>query len=641
MLERLRNTKSSAVILVGFAAIILVFVFWGANPGGGGKDDRNVVAMVDGKKIEVKEYAALYKRELDYYRQTFKDQPIKEIERKLDLKGRTIGILVNRAIAIKAAGEAGIEVSKADVQQSIQSMEAFQKNGVFDKQLYFNVLSSNRINPADFEKGVEEDMLAARLRESLVKGVTVSDDEVKDAYFKINRKVDLDFVAITPDRFKKDIKVTDDEAQQYLKENGSQFMLPAKVKAFYSYAGFKTLAAGMKITEKDIENEYHAAPKEYMTEARVRARHILIRPESRDPEKVGAATQEARKKAEEVLKELKAGGDFAALAKKYSRDPGSASQGGDLGWFEHGVMIKPFEDVVFSMKKGEISGVVETEFGFHIIKLDDKVDSVLKPLNEVKDEITEELAHEKAFVAARGVSLALTEAFRKASTEEELKKAVAEHPGVKGAMTHLFAYDDDKVSLAKNEMVKDVVFTMRQGDVSRVLETPQGIYVVKLIEKVNPRVPEYSAVASKIKSILTEKKAVDAAGAQARQFMERLKNGEAFSKVAADEKYKVQKTGYFSLIEGFIPKVGVFAGDKPELFALTKDAPVYDEVLSRDNNFYLFSLAGAKDADESGFAAMKEELSNRLLADKQEQAIGEWFEKRRAETDIQVFDDRL
>ncbi|MDP2689660.1 MAG: SurA N-terminal domain-containing protein, partial [Deltaproteobacteria bacterium] len=420
MLESIRKRKNSIVILAAFAAIILVFIFWGAGPGGNGDDDRTVVATVDGTPISSREYASLYKRELDYYRNTFKDRPADEIAQKLDLKNRALSILINRTIAIKAANEDGLSVSKDEVHAAIQSMPVFGANGVFDKKLYFDVLSSNRINPADFEKGVEEDLLAAKVRDRIVKGITVSEAEAKDAYFKVNRKVDLSYIAIGADRFKKGVEATKEEAQQFLRENGSLFMLPARVKAYYAYADYSELAKKAAVRDSEIKELYDKNSSEYMTPEKVKARHILIRPEAKGAEDLGAATQEARKKAEEVLSGLKTGGKFAELARKHSKDPGSAKQGGDLGWFERGVMIKPFEDAVFSMKKGETSGVVETEFGFHIIRLDDKSDSALKPFNEVKKQIRDRIAADKAHTSAREASLAIMNRFRDAKTENDL-----------------------------------------------------------------------------------------------------------------------------------------------------------------------------------------------------------------------------
>ncbi|MFQ5736923.1 MAG: SurA N-terminal domain-containing protein [Thermodesulfobacteriota bacterium] len=641
MLERIRNSKKSAVILGAFAIIILVFIFWGAGPSGNKGNDRTVVATVDGAPISTKEYAALYKRQLDYYRNRFKGQPVDEIVRRLDLKHRVLDTLIDRAIALEAARDKGMEVSAREVQEAIMAISVFSKDGVFDKKLYFDVLSSNRITPAEFEKGVQDDLLASRMREDIIKDVSVSEAEVKDAYMKLNRKVDLRYIVLDPGRFKDGVKVDKEEAMQFLRENGSIFMLPAEIKAFYAYAGYDTFARGVKVPEAEIKDYYEKNSNDFMTEGMVKARHILIRPVAMGGKDLGTATKEARKKAEEILSELKAGASFSKLARKYSKDPGSARQGGDLGWFQRGVMIKPFEDVVFSMKKGETSGVVETEFGFHIIRLDDRKESVQKPLAEVRDSIREKLAARAAKAEAHDASINIMNEFKAAKTEEELKKAASVHDGVKAVSTPMFTERDSGIALNDNEMVKDVVFSLRQGEVSRLLETPEGIYVIKIVERIDPHVPEYDAVAPQIKAILTERKAVEAAGEKAAQLLERIRNGEDLAEIAKKERYKVRRTGWFTLRDGVIPKIGAYAGDKPDIFSLTEEEPYYKTALNYENRYYILKLASAKEAPASGFEADKEDLTKRLLTEKQNQKINGWFEARRAKTKIQVFEERL
>lgn len=638
MLEGIRNKRNSIVILAVFAAIIIVFIFWGVGPSGD-DNDTSVVASVDGTKISAREYAALYQRQVDYYRDAFKGQPVDDMEKRLDLKHRTLNMLINRRIALDAAYEEGIKVSREDVQEAIKSIPAFGNNGVFDIQRYREVLSGNRLNPAEFEKNVEEDLIVTKMREHVISGVKVGGDEARDAYFKGFRKVDLDYIVLDGSRFRKGVEVTKEEGMKFLKENGSLFVVPARVKVFYTYADYAVLTKKADVTDAEAKDYYEKNSNDYMTPAEVKARHILIRPDPKAQDR-GAAMDTARKKADEILAELKAGADFEKLAKEYSMDPGSASQNGDLGWFERGVMITPFEDAAFSMKKGELSGVVETEFGFHIIRVDDRKDSALKPFDRVKGEIREKLAEHKGGSAARAVSLDLMNRFREAKTVEELEKDASAHPGVKSGLTPLFSEADD-VELTNNEMIRDVVFSMKQDEVSRLIETPEGIYVIKMVEKINPHVPEYDAVAGRINQALVERKALEAAGAKAKELLEKAKGGQSLKDVAAKEQFKVERTGYFSRAEGVVPKIGAFVADKPALFELTEGKPVYLEVMIHEGRFYVFSLASAEEAPEAGFAEKKDAITKGLLNQKQEEAINNWFEQRRAKARIKVFEERL
>ncbi len=640
MLDKFRNKKNSVVIIGAFAIIILVFVFWGVGPSGNRGGDQRVVATVDGKPIQVKAYAALFKRELDYYRNKMKGQSTDDIIRSLDLKHRTVDTLINRAIAVQAAKDEGLGVSVSEVQDTIKNIPVFSQDGVFNKDQYLRILKSNRITPGEFEKGVEEDLLSGKMREKIVSGVAVSEQEAKDAYYRINRKVDLDYVTVDPAAYKSGVEVTKEEGMKFLRDNGSMFMLPARIKAYYAYADFAAFSKGIKISDEEAKSYYDKNNNEFMTSEMVKARHILIRPDVTDKD-TAAAREAARKKAEGILAKVQAGGDFAKLAKENSDDPGSYKQGGDLGWFQRGVMIKPFEQAVFSMKKGEVSGLVETEFGFHIIKLEDRKDAELKPFKDVEAGIKKKLALDKGEVVAREAALAVKNSFMAAKSVDDLKKAVSEKPPVKGVLTPLFTDKDSGVAINGNEMVRDIVFTLRQDDVSRILETPEGIYVVKIVEKINPHVPEYDAVASKIKDILTEQKASEKAESTARQYIERLKNGEGFASLARKESLLVHRTGYFSLVNGFIPKIGAFAGDKPEIFTLTAEAPYYKDVLKHDGKFYILRFAADKAAPESGFAQMKDEITKRLLAQKQDKAIEDWFTEKRKHVKVQVFENRL
>lgn len=640
MLEGIRKRRNSFVILLAFAAIILVFVFWGVGPNTGGGPEQGAVATVDGTSIPARDYANLYKRQFEYYKSTFKGQFDEEMAKKLDLKRRAVEILINRSLAIKAAKAEGMEVSAAEVQDAIKAIPAFAKNGVFDKETYFQALSSNRVQPAEFEKSVEMDLLTMKMRDKVVKDVKVSDEDIKAEYKAENRKIDLSYIGVAGASFKKDVPVTDDEAREYLKKNGSEFMVPVKVKAYYAHTDLKDISAKVKVTDDEIKDFYDKNQKQFETPEEARARHILIRPDMNATDK-DKAKEAARAKAEEILNKLKTGANFGDLAKKYSADPGSARLGGELGWFPRGVMVKSFEAAVFSLKKGELSPVVETEFGYHIILLEEKREGGAVPLNKVRDRIVTALKGKKAKQEARDAVASVQNAFKEARTVEELKKAASANKLIKTAETGLFQENDKTQLLATNAALRDAVFFLKAGETSGVVDGQDGYYIIKVLERVDAHVADYKDVAAKVKDRLASIKANEMARKKASDMLAAVKGGEEINAAAKKEGLKVEDSGYFSRVDGVIPKIGVFAAENEKLFGLTPASPYYPEVLEQGGRFYVLKLKDVKEADEAGLGSRQEEIRGRLLAQKQEEVLSKWLEGLRAKAKIQIFDKML
>ncbi|MBI2400928.1 MAG: SurA N-terminal domain-containing protein [Deltaproteobacteria bacterium] len=633
MLESFRKRRNSAFIVVAFAAIIIVFIFWGVGPSGNGENDSSVVATVNGEAIPYREYANLYKKEQEYYKETFKEQFTDEMARKLNLKQKAVDILINRVLAIEEAESQGMKVTPEEVQQAISAIPVFSKDGAFDKELYFKVLSSNRIKPAEFEKSVEADLMTAKIREKVIKDVAVTDQELKDRYFEENRKIDLSFVALDASVSGKSVNVTDEEAREYLKKNASDFMVPATINAFYAYAGYENMAAKAKFTEEEIKSYYEANKNRFETQPAVKARHILVRPDPKaaDQEKAKA---DAKKKITDLLPKAKSA-KFADLAKAFSQDPGSARQGGDLGWFQKGVMIKAFEEAAFALNKGEVSGVIETEFGFHIIKVEDKKDGGFLPLKEAEPSIKQALAGDKAKAIAREALMTLDAKVAQAKTAEDIKKAASADKALKPALTGMFSEDDMGVELARNEQLRTAAFSLAPGQVGRIVETEEGAYLVRLVERKDAHVPEFAEVASDVKTIIAEEKAGKEAEARARALLERAKKGEDLAVIAKAEKLKMEQSGFFARTEGFMPRTGIFVGDKEALFKLASGA-YYPEVVSHNGRHFIFRLSGVKEADEAAFEPRKEELKARLLAEKQDQALSGWLKSLREKAKITI-----
>jgi peptidyl-prolyl cis-trans isomerase D len=636
MLDVIRKRRRSLLIMMAFFAIVVVFVFWGVGPTPRQGDVSQIVARVDGKTITSEEYATLYRRQIDYYRNTMGERFSEELLETLNLRQKVIDILINRALILNAARSEGIGVTSREVQDAILAMPTFQRNGVFDKELYFSVLRQNRIRPGEFERGVEEDIRAQKVQNNVIGGVTATDEELREGFAREFRRISLEYLLVGADRFTDLVEFSDDEAREYLERNRAAFMEPTRIKAFYTHVKFDELTGMVKVTDEAVKEYYDSNIEEFRGSAEVRARHILIRPEA-DSAK---GKESARNNAREILEKIKGGGDFAELAKKYSQDTGSAKRGGDLDYFGRGVMVRPFEEVAFSLGRGEVSDLVETEYGFHIIKVEDIKEARTLPLEEAKEKIKKRLAEEEARRVAWEKMVKLHKAFEETESLEELK-AAASQEDVKTSITRLFSERELNVELAKNPTLRNAAFLLGEGDVSGILEVSGGLYVIKVLERAEEHVPPFEDISANVKAALKREKARSLAKQKAEGLLKSLKEGEGLVSLATKEKYSVEETDFFSKGEGIIPKIGAFVGNDDALFDLKKNAPYYDEVLAVGENFYILKLKDSREADESKFEEQKSNIESRLLSEKQQKAVDKWLEELRAKADVSINEELL
>lgn len=646
MLESFRKRKSSVVILLAFAAIIIVFIFWGVGPSNDGERGGAAVATVDGESISVKDFTAIYRRQTDYYKGMFGGKLSDDMIEKMQLKQKSLDILINRILAKNDAASRGLAASVAEVQDSIKAIPAFSKAGVFDMEVYKKVLAANRYKERDFEKSVEVDMLVEKARVAAVGAVVVTDEDVLKAYQKENKKINLDYVAVDAGRYADTVKVTDDEAKEYLKKKGSMFMTPVKVNAFYAFVDFKEAAKAVKVSADEIKAYYDKNPKEFETPEEIKARHILIAPDLK--EKDGAKAKEgARKKAEDILTELKKGAkrgipaQFAVLAKKHSMDPGSKDKGGDLGWVKRGMMVKPFEDGLFALKKGEMSAVVESGYGFHIILAAERMGGGKTSLKDAEAALRKTLSVQKSWVEAKDIIIALDKPFKDAKNVEELKKAASGRRYVKTFSTGLFSEADKITEFARQDVLRDAAFALREGEVSRPLQTHEGFYLIKIVERIDAHVSDYKLIGEIVKKKLRLEKAEEEAKGAAAAMLKKVKDGEDFHVLAKKEKLKVEETGPFSKTDGMIKKINVFAGGDDRFFNLDKSAPYLPDPFQSGGRHYIFRFKEVKDADPKGFDKVKDELKKRLQAQKEEEGVNKWIKGLREKAKIQVYQENM
>jgi len=369
MFQEMKKKGQSWVIMGIFAAIIITFVFgFGVDPQGCASSP-NFVAQVNGDTIAVSEYKIMYNNLYDFYQRIYPNFNNK-VAKQLGLSKRAMDSLIDTVLLSQNAASLGFHVSDKEIADTIVNTKYFQTNNKFDKELYSRIVQ-HQFNSSikKYEEKMRRELLAQKLRSFLDASIEVSNKEMEEDFIITNEKVAIEYITFSEETLKKEAK---DNVMATLNE-----------KAVKDFAAKEA---------KRIKMFYDDNTARFKKEAEVKASHILVKLEKDKNE------AEAKKKIEEVLKEAKAGKDFAELAKKHSEGP-SAPKGGDLGFFGKGRMVPEFEKAAFAMKKGEISDVVKTKFGFHVIKLVDRKDASEKKLEEVTDEIAREMLSKDKLVA--------------------------------------------------------------------------------------------------------------------------------------------------------------------------------------------------------------------------------------------------
>jgi peptidyl-prolyl cis-trans isomerase D len=381
------------VVLLLF--IVPSFAFFGLEGYSRFRDSDNAVAKVAGQSITQQEFDNAQRQQMDRLRQMFGDQfDPKMLDTPEAKKGVLEGLIAQRVMAVEAARNR-LSVSDQTLQQTILAIPGLTTaEGKFDHERYKSLLAMQGMTPAMYEARLRQD-LAVQQVNAAVQSTAFAPKTVAGRLSDLNdqeREVqELLFKSVD---FASQVKVTDEMLKSYYDKNSNQFQIPEQAKAEYVVLSPDAIAEQISVTDADVKSYYDQNAKRYAVEEQRRASHILI------GVKKGASDAEksaAKVKAQKVLDQARKNpGDFAKLAKENSEDPGSAERGGDLDYFGKGMMVKSFEDAVFKLKPGEISDLVESDFGYHIIRLSDVKPASVKTLDEVKGEIAAEIKKQLA-----------------------------------------------------------------------------------------------------------------------------------------------------------------------------------------------------------------------------------------------------
>jgi peptidyl-prolyl cis-trans isomerase D len=605
VLANLRKYSSSRGIKVLYALLAVSFIGWGV--GASRQAHLDVVARVHGQRITRHDLDARTNALQNRFQELTKgaNVPVAGM-----LRGEALDQLVDDALLRNEADRLGLDVSDQDVTNAITTMPELQRDGRFDRDLLERVLELNR-DRGEFEAQVRQGLVDRRVRALVLDGVQVSDAEIAERYGQDREQVDLFYVRIPADELAKTATVSDEDVAKWVADHPDRYRTPPRVRVSYiaySPKDFVTLAA----PSDDAVKAYYDAHVEdrFTTPEQVHARHILIKLAPGADEKARA---EARKKAEDVLAEVKAGSDFAALAKKESQDPGSASKGGDLGLFARGRMVPPFEAAAFALEPGGVSDIVETPFGFHIIKVDEKVPGGQKPLEEVRGEIVKTLTDEK------GLDLARQQA--ESDRRDVVRgKSLAEIAGSRLKETPPFAAGEDIPGVGKVKAFSDAAFALGPNEPSDLVEGEDVIYLLEPTERLEPTVPPVAELGSRPVDDLKRSRGEALAKEKAEKLLARAKEI-GLQKAAAETGVTVEETGNFERQTGTIPKLSASPELRGDSFTLTAEQPLAPRVYAAGGDSLVVALKERTPADLAGLNDAKDSLRQTLLQQKQQDAL--------------------
>ncbi|MGK2944951.1 MAG: peptidylprolyl isomerase, partial [Desulfuromonadales bacterium] len=550
------------------------------------------------------------------YQSIYQDQFTPALEKQLKLAEKSLDSMIDQALLQEEADRLQIDVSKKELIDAIAQVPAFQENGVFNKDRYLQVLAYQRMNSDEFESLQRSELIVNKVREHLQSGITVTEAEIEEEFRKNNEKVNLNFVSLTPASFEKKVKVSDEALQAYFSEQQEVFRAPEMVALRYLQFEPQRYLDSVTFEEGDLEKFYRRNLDQFEILERIKASHILIKVDEGSDDKIRA---EKRVFAEKLLEEIKSGKDFAELARVNSDDKASAVKGGSLGYFTRGSMVKPFEEAAFNMNPGEISDLVETPFGYHIIKVEEYTEPGMRSMEDAIDEIKEGLRAEKAKQLAFEKAMDAYNINRKSGDLNAAAKA--NELGLKE--TGPFARDGYIDGIGRNEEIINTALLLEEDKLAKPVVTEDGVILFGLKERIASHIPEFAEVKDLVTAAYRAAESTKLARAAADKLVADLRDGGKLANLAKESGYKLEETGEFTrTYSPFVPRIGTSEELAAAAFALSEEQTAIDQVFEIQNRFFVADIKERVAADLAKLdAAKREELRKSTLSRKQNEAV--------------------
>jgi peptidyl-prolyl cis-trans isomerase D len=591
MLQAIRDKITGVVAILFLGSIAIVFVFWGIKFD---STQANYAAKVDGEKISTQTVRRAWQQRQSQLQQMMQGELPPDM-----LKSQQHALLdqfVRQALLTQRAREFGYRVSDEALARRVTEVPQFQVDGKFDKDRYAATLRSAGLTETQFEAELQTELLVDQVQNAIVDSSFVTPAELERRYAIEQQEREVDYALIPAGDFAASATVSDEDIQKYYDANKDNFLLPETVDLQYIELDRARAEGGVTVTDQALKDYYEQIKDRFVSQERRHAQHILITTGE------GVDDAAAQKKATELTAQAKGGADFAQLAKDNSKDPGSAAQGGDLGWAERGMFVGPFEEALFAMQPGEIRGPVKTQFGYHVLKLEAVEAGKVKSFDEARAEVESEYRKERSQTAFYEETQKLGDtAFASLTELDSVAKAMnLPIKGIKGFTR------EGGGELGKEPGVIEAAFSedvLERRQNSPLVTIGEDRALVLRVTDHTPATPRPLAdVRAQIQSQLKTQAERDAAAKKGADAVARLQKGEAWADVARTASLTAVGKRFITRGDAIAPAAVVRSVFSVPRADISEAKPYVAGVATDDGNYVVYAVTQVRSGNAANEA---------------------------------------
>ncbi len=564
--------------------------------------EANVLASLDGSNITTDDLR-------QNIQSRFRNSPVSSDSRFIPMVAQNVldDMVIQRAL-MSQAEKLGLEATPQEVFQTLQTIPWLYPNGNFVGADIAQQMIQQQMGMSvqQFEALVRQSILTDKLRGVVTDGIQLTPEEVHAEFIRRNTKAKIQYVLFDPSQFLKAVEVTPETLGAFFANNPSRYKIPEERQVRYVLITPDQVKSQLNLSDDVLRQYYAQHLSDYRVPDRVKLARILFRTTGKTPAEI--ATSE--KTAQDVLAQIKGGANFADLAKKYSEDA-SASNGGEIGWVTQDQLVGALKDAALSLKPGETSGLIKSEYGVDIIRVEDRQTAHLQTLDEVKGSIRSELEKQR-----------LADAQQKMATDlaDKLKgdfEGAARQAGLDPKETPLFKFGQTLEDFGSSESFQNLAFQLRPGEVGPPLAVPKGLAIIQLEKVVPEHVPAFAEVKARVEEDYRAEKSKVVVGVKAREFAQRASAGD-FQKVARSMGLEPKESKEFTA-QDYVE--GLASGSQLSAAFTLNPGQTSGSIPVGTGNYVVFHVESHTPASEADFAAQRDRIAEELLSQKRSLAF--------------------